>query len=107
MIELCNTHDLREGDSKGFNLPSGNFFLIKKDQKIYAYRNSCPHLGIPLEWQPDRFLDDEGELIHCATHGALFTIKEGLCVSGPCVNQSLTRVEVTEQNSKIFLITQS
>ncbi|VUD53278.1 hypothetical protein TDB9533_01802 [Thalassocella blandensis] len=104
MIELCRTTDLPEGSSKSFSLPSGNIFLVKKQQQIYAYRNSCPHLGIPLEWVTNKFLDEDGELIQCATHGALFTIEDGMCVYGPCVNQSLTRVSVQEIQGSIYFI---
>jgi nitrite reductase/ring-hydroxylating ferredoxin subunit len=44
----------------------------------------CPHLGIPLNWAPERFLDLDGTLIQCSSHGALFQIDSGECIAGPC-----------------------
>lgn len=103
MIELCSSADLPEGTSKGFQINSGSIFIVRKDRTLYAYRNACPHLGIPLEWSKDKFLDDEGELIQCATHGALFKIDDGFCVYGPCANQSLSRISVEERDGKIYV----
>jgi len=33
-------------------------------------------------------------LIQCATHGALFRIRDGYCVAGPCAGQGLIPLEV-------------
>ncbi len=71
---------------------STSIFAVRKNSQVFIYLNSCPHLGVPLEWQPDRFLGVDGELIQCSTHGALFTIHEGLCVSGPCSGQHLAPI---------------
>ncbi|MGH1370657.1 MAG: Rieske (2Fe-2S) protein [Cellvibrionaceae bacterium] len=89
MHKLCALDDLKNPSSKGFNIGEEAIFAVRQDAHVYVYRNQCPHLGIALEWLPDRFLDIDGELIQCSTHGALFTIDDGLCVSGPCSGQSL------------------
>jgi len=62
--------------------------------RAYAYRNRCPHTGAPLDWQPHQFLDERGELIQCAIHGALFAIETGLCLRGPCAGRSLQALPV-------------
>ncbi|MCV6623567.1 MAG: Rieske 2Fe-2S domain-containing protein [Cellvibrionaceae bacterium] len=81
--------DIAEGQSKGFLLNQQAYFLVKKHGQVYGYENSCPHLKINLEWKPDSFLDFDKSLIQCSSHGALFNIKDGKCVSGPCIGQSL------------------
>lgn len=82
--------DIEEDSSKGFTLENGQtLFAVKKDGAIYVYRNRCPHLGIELEWQEDRFLDADNALIQCSTHGALFIIESGECVAGPCLGENL------------------
>lgn len=48
----------------------------------------------PLDWQPHQFLDERGELIQCAIHGALFAIETGLCLRGPCAGRSLQALPV-------------
>ena len=93
MHTLCSINDIPEGSSKGFIVKKLNLFVVHKDDQFYAYINSCPHRGIPLEWQEDQFLDYEGNLIQCATHGALFLIDSGDCVSGPCTGQSLIKLD--------------
>lgn len=55
-----------------------------RDGELFAYRNSCPHTGSPLDWVEHQFLDLDGALIQCATHDARFLIDTRECVFGPC-----------------------
>ena len=90
---LFNSKELAEDSSQGFNLDNDvNIFAVKKQGQIYLYKNSCPHLGIELEWVEDQFLDATNTLIQCSTHGAQFLIENGDCVAGPCRGQNLSRV---------------
>lgn len=93
MIELCSIHDLEEGQSLGFDLPGNPVFAVRKDGEIYVYKNECPHLGVALEFQENEFLDMDGALIQCSTHGALFEIESGHCLVGPCQGDHLKPVE--------------
>jgi nitrite reductase/ring-hydroxylating ferredoxin subunit len=104
MKRLCHSDDIEEGCSKGFELGEKKLFAVKKDAVIFVYENRCPHLGIELEWLEDQFLDQEGALIQCSTHGALFTIEEGDCISGPCAGQQLRRLEVKLEAGEVFLV---
>lgn len=101
---LCKRDVITEGNSKGFVVSDASFFAVQQFGKVFVYRNRCPHLGIELEWLPDRFLDSEGELIQCATHGALFTIDTGLCIAGPCVGEALEPVPVIERDGNLYLL---
>lgn len=67
-------------------------FAVRQGQQLFVYRNRCPHLGIPLEWMPDQFLDRDGHYIQCSTHGALFRIDSGQCVAGPCQGEFLEAI---------------
>ena len=95
---LFNTRDISEGGSLGISHSSGPMFAVKKDGAVFIYRNSCPHLGIELEWNEHDFLDPGGTLIQCSTHGALFIIEDGRCVAGPCQGQYLQKVEFVSDN---------
>ena len=99
MTVLCHIDELAEDSSKGFELDDQSLFAVKKDGKVYLYRNQCPHLGVELNWQEDQFLDMDNALIQCATHGALFIIEDGECVSGPCQGLCLEAVsfEIIDQ----------
>jgi nitrite reductase/ring-hydroxylating ferredoxin subunit len=102
---ICHSKDIKEGQSKGFHYNDINIFIIKKNGQFYAYKNSCPHLGIQLEWVEDQFLDFDNNLIQCSTHGALFTIEKGECVAGPCQGDFLQPVslKVNDNNELVML----
>lgn len=108
-IYLCQTSELEEYQTREFTVEiaedSLNFFLLKQDGDIRAYLNFCPHLGIPLNWQPDEFMSMEGTHIQCSTHGALFQLEDGYCFSGPCRGESLTplNIEISESD-EIYLV---
>lgn len=108
---LCKLADLPEGSSRGFSVETccgtEDIFLVHKNGRLFAYRNSCPHTGGPLDWVPDQFLDLDGELIQCATHDALFRIEDGACIAGPCAGKALSPVSVDISNNEIFLVAKS
>lgn len=100
MIKLIDINELDEDTSKGFEINNQYLFAVRKDGEIFLYWNRCPHLGTPLEWEEDRFLDSDGALIQCSTHGALFQIDSGLCLVGPCKGKSLQSIPfVIEEGS--------
>ncbi len=92
-VRLCRADEVAEGKGRGFRIGAGTeqiaVFVIRRGGALRAYVNSCPHIGTPLDWLPDRFFDRSGEHLLCGTHGALFRPEDGLCVRGPCVGKSL------------------
>jgi nitrite reductase/ring-hydroxylating ferredoxin subunit len=78
-------------------------FVVYKDDKVYAYRNQCPHTGVNLNWQNDQFLDYANHYIQCSTHGALFRVNDGFCIRGPCAGNSLSPIPVTIKNDQLFV----
>lgn len=105
---LCDLTDISDPGSKGLTVDLDNqrseIFIVRRGAEVYAYRNTCPHKGAPLDWMPDEFLDDQREHIVCATHGAVFRIQDGLCISGPCRRQSLQPVAIELRAGRIYLI---
>ncbi|TNE60118.1 MAG: Rieske (2Fe-2S) protein [Alphaproteobacteria bacterium] len=95
---LCQLRELSDPGSKGFEFGEGaerfRFFVVRRADAVFAYRNLCPHAGHPLDFPPDRFLTPKGDYIHCASHGALFTPEDGVCVGGPCVGRRLLPIPV-------------
>ena len=100
---LCDIADLKSSNSKSAEVNGVRYVLLIQEENIFAYINECPHLKIPLDWGNDVFLDPEGDLIQCATHGALFTINNGECIYGPCLGKHLIAAEVHIANNKVFL----
>ena len=93
---LCLLEEIPEGAGRGFTLKSGalDILIVRSGDRAFGYVNSCPHARSPLDWTPDRFMSRDGRHIQCATHGALFEIETGRCVSGPCAGKHLTPVPV-------------
>jgi len=58
------------------------------------YLNACPHIGVPLDWAPGRFLSSDASRIVCSMHGAEFAIETGLCTKGPCLGDCLEAVMI-------------
>lgn len=103
VIPLLAIHELPENSAKGIELKERRLFAVNHKGHIYLYENSCPHKGIPLEWLPDTFLDIEKQFIQCATHGALFTIDQGLCIAGPCTGANLAPVSFEIIEGQIYI----
>ena len=91
-FNLGPIEQIPDGGSKGFQVDGHALFAVRRGDLLRVYRNSCPHLGIELEWFPDRFLDAQNQFIQCSTHGALFLIESGDCISGPCSGDRLEQV---------------
>ncbi len=94
---LCAVAEIPDGGCKGFAPAPGGFtglFAVRRGDQLRVYVNSCPHIGIQLDWSPDRFLNAAGERILCAMHGAEFNIDDGLCVIGPCYGDRLEAVMI-------------
>jgi len=95
---LCRLADLQDPGSRGITLRQGDrlldVFVVRKGQGVYAYINSCPHTGSPLDWNEHEFLSLDKHYIQCAMHAALFRLADGICVAGPCAGASLTAIAV-------------
>ncbi len=104
---ICRVDEIDDPGSKAFTLTIGrksqSIFVVHKDGGFFAYLNRCPHTGVNLEWQEDRFLDLDQALIQCATHDALFTIEDGECIAGPCLGERLQRLEIIVENDLVHL----
>ena len=100
---LCALEDVADGGSAGFILGKTMLMVIRQGNNAFAYVNSCPHIGAPLDFKPGKFLNAEGSHILCSTHGALFRIDDGFCVSGPCAGDHLTEIKATVRGSDIFV----
>ena len=78
--------------------------VVAHDGEVYAYVNSCPHKGTELDWQPGEVFEETGLYLMCATHGALFEPRSGLCVAGPCHGARLQSVAINVVGNDVVLI---
>jgi len=93
-VRLAALQDIPDGTARNFvlQMKAGRFhgFVVRKGERVFGYRDRCPHMGLPLAQELDRYLTSGGELILCSWHGALFEIESGRCVGGPCMGARLS-----------------
>ena len=99
-VDLCNSRDLLEGgEAVPFNVEYGGqtcrAFAIRFDGRPHAYLNRCTHVAMEMDYQPNRFFDDSGQWLLCATHGAAYRPDTGACAGGPC-RGGLVRITLSE-----------
>ncbi|MCF8473414.1 MAG: Rieske 2Fe-2S domain-containing protein [Emcibacter sp.] len=95
---LCHISDIEDDRAKSFSYRSEDdireIFIHRVGDEIFAYENSCPHAYLPLNMKDGIFTERSGKYFMCHNHGALFDIKTGQCLAGPCHGQSLVKIEV-------------
>jgi len=108
---LCRLDEVPDGQARGFDRGGhrrDRIFMVRRGETVVAYRDACPHFGdTPMAWRTDAYLNGDGTYIACHSHGALFDIATGECIQGPCLGQSLRRVEVMVTEEGEVLLAQS
>ena len=105
---ICTSGDLQEGgkgvrftvDWHGQPAPA---FGIRYRGAPHAFLNQCGHVPVELDWQEGEFFDADGVYLICSTHGALYSPKDGRCVTGRCAGRGLTSLPVEERDNRICL----
>lgn len=104
MRALCALTDIPNFEARAFPYRGDQTLLVvRRGLKAWAYINRCPHAGVPLEWQENRFMSLDGTRLQCSTHGALFEIDTGYCSWGPCQGRKLEALPLSIENGVLFL----
>jgi nitrite reductase/ring-hydroxylating ferredoxin subunit len=105
-VALCNSRDLVDGGlAQPFDLVYGGqtcrAFAIRWRGQVRAFLNRCSHVAMEMDWQPNRFFDDTGQWLVCASHGATYRPDTGACAGGPC-RGGLIQITVSEAQGVVF-----
>ena len=106
---ICRSEALQE-KSAGirFDLderqPGTTGFVVRFEEKPYAYVNRCAHVAVELDWQEGEFFDADARYLMCATHGALYNPVTGYCLAGPCRGAALEKLPIEERDGHIYLL---
>lgn len=103
LYKVCSLNELKQARTLSYEIDDHEGFVVYSDANVFAYRNSCPHIGMNLEFSENKFLDSDNKYIQCSMHGALFEIDSGLCIHGPCLNQHLKPMLVTVDDNQVFV----
>ena len=97
-VTIGSLSELDDPGCREFSIGDGEWpfrgFVVRMGDEVFAYQNYCMHVGHPLNWQPHRFLTKDNSAIICASHGALYDIRTGMCFAGPCPGKALRAVDV-------------
>jgi nitrite reductase/ring-hydroxylating ferredoxin subunit len=104
-LPLCNAPELVEGGrAVPFDVVFGGetcrAFAVRFEGVAHAYLNRCSHVAMELDFQPDRFFDDSGRWLLCATHGAVYKPDTGECAGGPC-RGGLVKIVLSERDGVV------
>ena len=104
-IALCASDALRDG---GLAVPfevlhegvPNRAFAVRHEGQVAAFLNRCTHVAMEMDYQPNRFFDDSGKWLLCATHGAAYAPDTGSCAGGPC-RGGLVKIPLSESDSVV------
>jgi nitrite reductase/ring-hydroxylating ferredoxin subunit len=72
--------------------------------RVRAYLNRCKHLPVPLDGGTRELFDSTKRFLLCGTHGALYELATGFCISGPCRGKELTPIAIEERDGDLLLV---
>lgn len=106
LLALCNSAELLEcGAAVPFDVEYAGqtcrAFAVRFNGRVVAYLNRCAHVAMEMDWKPNRFFDDSGRWLLCATHGATYEPATGACSGGPC-RGGLIPVPVQERGGVVY-----
>ncbi len=106
---ICASADLQEqAHGIRFDLPElgerTTGFVVRFQQRVYAYVNQCAHVPVELDWNEGDFFDLTKQYLICATHGAHYEPDTGYCVMGPCKGKQLKPLAVEERSPHIVIM---
>lgn len=91
---LCTLADIEDGKGRAVGERADGIIAVRQGDQVYAWRDICPHAGLPLSTLDGRVLVHKSGNIICPVHGASFDIASGACTGGPAADEALTAVEV-------------
>lgn len=111
-LVVCSAEELAEGQRQLIEVDGLEIGFIRAEGICYAFRNSCPHQGVPMIYgsvvgtmvpsDPQEYVyGQHNEIIRCPLHGWEFNLKTGKSLFSPSV--SVKKYEVEEEAGEIVL----
>jgi len=103
---LCRGDEIPDGAARGFAVGARplRILVARRGDAFHGYVDRCPHVGTPLAWSPDEYMDRERTFLLCSTHGALFRVNDGVCVAGPCQGDRLEPFPIAVRDGVVFAL---
>ena len=104
--QLCRILEIPDGGAREAKTEGEqplSVILIRRQERVYAYEDSCPHALMALNYEPDRFLFTPAGNLVCPQHGASFIVETGECVLGPCLGAYLQLINITLKDGAVWI----
>jgi nitrite reductase/ring-hydroxylating ferredoxin subunit len=103
---LCRGDEIEDGTARGFTVGARGLRILvaRRGADLHAYVNRCPHVGTPLDWSDDEFMDTSRRHLVCGTHGALFRVADGVCIAGPCQGDRLEPFPIAVRDGAVYAL---
>ncbi len=105
-VIVAQANEVTPGTTKKFMLPLPDApveaFVVNFEGELHAWVNRCRHVPLTMDWVENRFLDESGTHIVCATHGAMYEPNTGECIAGPAFGRSLIRVPIRVAHGQVL-----
>ena len=109
-VLACPRSALIPGEVVPVALPRGQnrrpreaMVLLGNDGEPRCYLNECRHLPIPIDMGSKRYLTQNKQHLLCGTHGALYRLDDGVCVTGPCLSLALESIPLIEEDGVLYV----
>ncbi|HQU85974.1 MAG TPA: NifU family protein [Pyrinomonadaceae bacterium] len=97
-IETLSIEEVPTGKMKCFRDETHNILLINIENRLSAFRNECPHQGLPLD---GGMLEADERMLTCPWHGFKFDANSGECMTAPAAQ--LESFPLRVENGKILV----
>lgn len=95
---IANKKDIT-AKPRALNIETDNgifpIIIMRKEKRILAYINVCPHQYLPLNYHGDNLLSKDGENLMCTAHGAMFDCETGKGISANVINCALDQIPIS------------
>lgn len=93
-LDLVRVSDIPDRGAVVVAAGGGSLIVTRIGEHVFAFTNTCPHAGYPLQRADGKILVQEGRYLVCGAHGASFALDTGACAGGPCNGAGLAKATV-------------
>lgn len=104
---ICPLSSVPEIGTYGVDLDGFPVLLARRDGRLFAYVNACPHQFLPLDYRGSSVLSADGRMLRCTNHQAGFDLETGEGIDGFAVGCNLDSVPVEVMDDGLIRIRNS
>jgi len=105
---VCDAQDVPEGTAKSVLIGQAPvqfpILIVRREGRMHAYVNACPHQYLPLDYRAAQVLSADGRILRCTNHHAGFCAVTGLGVEGIGIGGHLDPVPVRIDSNDLLVV---